>query len=1257
MVSLSRGLAVCVTMVFLLPRGALAQSPERLPATAPSWKITLVVQAPKIEFPTAIAVAGGVVYLGSDPMDMPGPPTRPIDKILAVRGRDVSIFADSLWSVMGLEWVQDRLYVVHPPFLSSLRDTNGDGKADERIDLMTGLGPAHPGFNGLNDHVAAGPRLGMDGFLYIAVGDKGIPKGRGKDGKTITLEGGGVIRIRPDGTDLEVVSSGERSPMSVALSAADEIFTLGNDDDSKVWPCGLTHHIVGGRYGYPYEFQKPDRGCLPIMTGYFGGAGAQGIVYNEDGLPPEYRGNLFFCDWGLQAVTRYEVRPKGGTYAATRLPALATKGAVDDFRPFAVAADPAGGGLFVVDWGYNGWSAAGVSSGRLYKLEYDGPDRASPAPRAIGGDVKALIAALDHPALSVRLSAQRRLAGQGEKAYEALALRIKKESPETGRLHALWALDAMGGLEARRAIRTLFSDPARLPRSQAVRSVGQRGDRYSVLALMSMLNDTEAVVRREAAIGLGKLGDLSAAPALYAALIDRDPFAAYSIREAIRKLAAWDPSMLVDVLTDDRRRQQALLMVLGVYHKDVVESLVRAFEKTDDPSGRERITEVLAGLYHAPAEWDGRWRGPDPLALAEPAKTRAWSKEGMDAILGGLELALADHDCGVRARAIAGAEECGRAALPILRIAFRSELEPELQTAIVRALGRLGDSLVSPLIAGMASDVYRDLDGRAAALEALDQFRDPKTLKARLELVFNDQSPPGLVAPEILALSRGGFLPAADLSRFLEHPAPQVRTAALFALNVKTPLAEDVEMLVLDRLDDESPQVRQAACLAVGALKLHSAAPRLLIEAEKPASPDRYWALRALCQIPEPQAVKVYLEALDHRDPSIRQAAQSALLAIRDHTKDALQAAAAQPRSPSAALALERVLARFEPIAEWRVIGPFPKTTPLDFLTTSQIDFTSPRLAAAGREATWLVRKTEPGSPLVLDDFKNDQGKPGDFGFAAGESPDLGVFAAAQVESDRDRDALLLAGSSGSILIAVNQTLVHQFIEPAGRVFEPGSDLARIKLKKGTNAVVVLSRQGSGPWRFSVAIAKLEGTSAPAGSGDRPEELRTFALANLGDPRKGEQLFFESGGVGCFRCHSAGGRGSARVGPDLSGVGSLYDKAELIRSVLEPSSRVAPEWRSVVVALRDGSTREGVVRAETPSALELADSAARLVHVAKADVVERGTASSSIMPAGLVDALTNVEFADLIAYLGSLKGPPAPVAAPANGTAPAVQQP
>ncbi len=176
------GLSLIVALSTAIPCGA--ESPPRpLPAVADGWTIEPFAEAPRILFPTAIVAArDGTFYVGSDPMDMPGPPTEPIDSVLAIRDGKARTFADRLWSVMGLEWVDGTLYVVHAPFLSAFRDTDGDGKADERVNLMTGLGPRVPGFNGMNDHVASGVRLGMDGFLYIAVGDKGIPRGVARDG-------------------------------------------------------------------------------------------------------------------------------------------------------------------------------------------------------------------------------------------------------------------------------------------------------------------------------------------------------------------------------------------------------------------------------------------------------------------------------------------------------------------------------------------------------------------------------------------------------------------------------------------------------------------------------------------------------------------------------------------------------------------------------------------------------------------------------------------------------------------------------------------------------------------------------------------------------------------------------------------------------------------------------------------------------------------------------------------------------------------
>ena len=419
---------------------------------AEGWSIELAAQSPQIALShrdRGRARRHGLSRLRPDGHARPAHRTDR-SRAGASRTAQITVFADKLWSVMGLEWVDGTLYVVHAPFLSAFRDTDGDGKADSRVDLVTGLGPKLPGFNGINDHIASGIRQGMDGFLYIAVGDKGIPRGVGRDGKTIQLHGGGVIRVRPDGTGLEVVSTGECNPLSVALSATDDVFTYGNDDDSKKWPNSLTHHIVGGHYGYPYQFLTAPHRALPIMAGEFGGSGAQGICYNEDGLPAEYRGNLFFCDWGLQTVFRFEIKKAGGTFALTRRTALVSKGDVPDFRPFSLAVAADGQSLWLVDWAYNGWLASGPRTGRLYRLRLTrARTRSCQLPRPTGDDTSR--------ARSRRSTTRRWRSGcnrsesssaRGRRSFPLLVERLKAAEPETGRLHALWALDAIGGGDA-----------------------------------------------------------------------------------------------------------------------------------------------------------------------------------------------------------------------------------------------------------------------------------------------------------------------------------------------------------------------------------------------------------------------------------------------------------------------------------------------------------------------------------------------------------------------------------------------------------------------------------------------------------------------------------------------------------------------------------------------------------------------------------------------------------------------------------------
>ena len=93
----------------------------------------------------------------------------------------------------------------------------------------------------------------------------------------------------------------------------------------------------------------------------------------------------------------------------------------------------------------------------------------------------------------------------------------------------------------------------------------------------------------------------------------------------------------------------------------------------------------------------------------------------------------------------------------------------------------------------------------------------------------------------------------------------------------------------------------------------------------------------------------------------------------------------------------------------------------------------------------------------------------------------------------------------------------------------------------------------------------------------------------------------------------------ASVGPNLAGIARSYDKLELIRSVLEPSARIATGYQSVVIARDDGSVFTGVVRAETDATLELIDAGGKPFRVPKEEIEVRRLGNVSLMPTGLAD--------------------------------------
>src|SRR5215831_735080 len=285
----------------------------------PGFKATLFACDPLIEYPSVIAAGPrpGSLFVAVDYMTGLGTDIVRRSEIRLIEDTDgdgyadkSTVYAKGFNSIQGLAYHDGTVYVMHAPFLTALRDTKGKGEADERKDLLTGLGLT-PEENPVRLHCANGVVVGHDGWLYLALGDHGCDVKR-PEGDRLVLESGGILRCRPDGHDLHVFATGLRNIYDIALDEELNVFVRDNENDGGDYLIRVDHSFFGADHGYPYLYYERPAEALPSLAILGRGSSAGGLCYLETGFPPEYRGDLFFCEWGRSVVRCRPARSGSG---------------------------------------------------------------------------------------------------------------------------------------------------------------------------------------------------------------------------------------------------------------------------------------------------------------------------------------------------------------------------------------------------------------------------------------------------------------------------------------------------------------------------------------------------------------------------------------------------------------------------------------------------------------------------------------------------------------------------------------------------------------------------------------------------------------------------------------------------------------------------------------------------------------------------------------------------------------------------------
>lgn len=145
-------------------------------------------------------------------------------------------------------------------------------------------------------------------------------------------------------------------------------------------------------------------------------------------------------------------------------------------------------------------------------------------------------------------------------------------------------------------------------------------------------------------------------------------------------------------------------------------------------------------------------------------------------------------------------------------------------------------------------------------------------------------------------------------------------------------------------------------------------------------------------------------------------------------------------------------------------------------------------------------------------------------------------------------------------------------------------------------------------------------------------ELASVAMRQ-GDFERGKALFYKSAAA-CASCHDPA-PGAARIGPDLTKLTTVLTPAELVDSVLRPSSRIDKDYAQVNVLTVDGSVMTGVRVSENDRELVLRNLAQpEPIVIQQDDIDDVIDSRTSLMPANLARVLKDRgEFDDLMKYV------------------------
>lgn len=528
----------------------------------------------------------------------------------------------------GIIAVRDQVFVLHTQFseetgeaegmnLVVFEDKNNDGVADgpSKI-LIEGISsPASLRSRG-TDHSTNGIRMGIDGWIYIAVGDFGFHNATDRDGKQMTMLGGGIVRVRPDGTEMEEYIHGTRNIYDVAIDPFMNIYTRGNTNDGGGWNIRFIHYTQSGEYGYPNFFKNFTEETIPALVDLGGGSGTGSYFMDDDRWPAKYNHVPMMADWGRSQLYIHRVTMDGPGFTQQ----------TEEFIKLPQITDidlDASGRMFLAAWNGAGYFGSPEKGYVVRVVPKDWTYEAFPdLTTATLEELTELLKANNSVS---RFHAQRELLARfpNEAGAAALSIATDKTLSLESRVAGIYTY-------AQATCENGNGELVKLSQDEKVREFALRAlaDRKTCLQGVPLdpfiegVTDPNDRVKSAAIVALGRIGNPEAAEELLKVKVPdsfKQPEKGNEGPHATPNSAIILPHVAVKALVElhavdaavdaigTENSKIALWALRYMHDPKAVDGLIEAYGDTDDMELKAEILGTLSRLYKKEAPYDGSW--------------------------------------------------------------------------------------------------------------------------------------------------------------------------------------------------------------------------------------------------------------------------------------------------------------------------------------------------------------------------------------------------------------------------------------------------------------------------------------------------------------------------------------------------------------------------------------------------------------------------------------------------------------------------